>query len=154
MCEYCRTTIDQNGDVYSDNCKRLITGGHDFSLEADIMGDCLRVSIDAVTDEGEAIIWKNYFADINYCPICGRVLNRQGAYTISMEQAKQQIINDTLIWGNNAFPFTAFKNIADNNGLSLDDYRVIIKDLESEGVISKFDNSGNMYVRNKEATNA
>lgn len=93
MCEYCRTKIGKCGDIESDNAESLLEKGTDFSVDVSIIGDGLFIDIDSVDDDGNVGRWKSWDIDINYCPICGRVLNNDRAFRRKVMEAKQTAID-------------------------------------------------------------
>lgn len=93
MCEYCRMKLDKYGDVESDNAISLLEKGTDFSVDISILGDGMVVNLDSIDDEGHVGFWKSWDVDINYCPICGRVLNAERAFDRKVIEAKQTAID-------------------------------------------------------------
>lgn len=93
MCEYCRTKIGKCGDIESDNVISLLKKGTDFSVDVSVMPDSLLVCIDSVDDDGNAGWWKSWNIDINYCPMCGRVINNKGAFDFKVLEAKQTVVD-------------------------------------------------------------
>ena len=72
-------------------------------------------------------------APINYCPICGRVLNKSGARQINIDKAAEEILDYITLYRSKPCPIENVYSIAHKFNLTKQEYYDLIQKLQEEG---------------------
>ncbi len=123
-CDWCMD------DGLSDN---IVENGNELISTLSIIGDKLHLNIDVQGEDGHPLEWKHFFAPINYCPKCGRVLNKFEASYFKRERIKHTIVDEVI--KDSSVPITNVKRAVSDKWINEGEIDSAIKELKDDGYI-------------------
>lgn len=123
-CDWCMN------DGLSDN---IVDAGNELISTLSIIGDKLHLNIDVQGEDGHPLEWKHFFAPINYCPKCGRVLNKFEDPYFKRERIKHTIVDEVI--GSSLISAVELKKMVSSKWINGDEIDSALEELIEDGCV-------------------